>query len=371
MQVQEWVVPTESLRLAVKFANAPGGGDASTFVRFKFGVNQLLIAGFSRETWQSQVIQIENEILGDFCVDPRVLSPIWTIESPTITITFRESKCRLKWRNGDIRFSVLESTDFPQIPVLAQEEGISVDADLLRESLERIRPALMKTRISLPFECPCVTCTGKDMSLVATDKVRLHADTIDSATESTTGTILLPPRMVAAIIAMKHKGRLLIRWNDYRIHAETLDGHEIVSQRVSGSLPPKWEKLFDMTPIFTYTFNRSMLEAALGRFASTHDDERKLDIVPGSASAVKMSAISLNPPRKSEESLPCEITGTGEKVTLDASQVLEAIRACKPVEKITISIARNPYSGTHSALVTPVSDEMKFRAVIATFKVGA
>ena len=366
MEKREWMMPTSALRDAMRFCGATGGGDEQRHLRFKFGDRQLALTAFNGLYWNTAVIELESTQIEEFLVDPKVLMPLMTVMTPSFTVTLIENKCRIKWMNGDIRFSFIPVTEFPPPPAVSAEVGVYVDLEDLKAGYEKVKAALMRTKSMLSFESPALVCDGLNISMVGTDRSRMHTTVIPCGIESTPSTILLPTRMMNSLCALKTTGRVSITWNDFLVRAETIDRKEIIGAKVQGQLPPNWQKVLSFDSAFSYEIDRVTLESCMLRFAVTHDNECKVGFKESTPGTLEMNAKSTNPPRTSRETIPCVTTGDSGPFILDAVQVLDALRACKPSEKVILDLTNNSF-GRYTAVLKPSDPEVSFKSALALF----
>lgn len=366
-----WEIPTNKLVEACRFSGATGSGGTETFIRIQFGVDRCTIGGYQNDKvsgsiWASTTFKCNSKDSMEFCVDPSVLTPLATVQNPLIRIEVSGSNGVIKWLTGHIKFPVINTEDFPSAPVGTDIGLFATDSAELKSALSNTKPAAkMKGNLDI-MTATLLSRNATQLNVVCMDGQRFHMQTIPCSEDCVGDSIVLPPKLVSSIMSIQTDSQLTVRWNEYRIYVETIDGHEIVCQRLVGKYPTVFQGFLDSPEICRFKTDRKIAESVLKRFIQTYPNIACKVFLESSSAGIKLSSES--PTRSSEETLDIEWENEVEiKDTYFASQLLDAVKSCGSTEFINVSLIKKPKSENRFIKIWTETETSKFTAVLAPF----
>jgi len=308
------------------------------------------------------VVRAKVEETGSFTVPARTLTDfVNLLPNETIDFSVKENELLVKCGKSATKIKGTSADDFPVIPTIPDSKGYLIDANLFKDALNKVSPAVAKNDIrpELSGLFAFFDTENKQLVLAATDSYRLAEKKLKLDQGEVEMKIIIPARTALEINHLlggagnsegsEKSARILIGDNQMVV---LFNNAQIISRLVEGQYP-------DYTQIIPKEFNTTVTidtqrlikeMKASGLFTTTGVNAVSLGLKP-KQNLIEISSVSSQTGEYNSE-LEAEVKGEENIVLLNNRYVLDGLNNFNtPETNLKIN------NGDSACLFAPKGDE--------------
>ncbi len=247
------------------------------------------------------------------------------LPNKNISLESKNNELFIETENYHTSLKTLPAEEFPLIPEIENADTFSLDALILKESIDQVVFAVSTNQTQPEISGVMLSINNGTVKLVATDRYRLAEKQINIENTPYSHQVIIPHKTLAEVARLigGQKGMVDISLNETQI-AFVIGQTKIVSRLIDGQYPPYQEivpKVFNTT----ITLGKTPLVTALktsGIFSQGSNSIRFIFSADKGALIITSESQDLG---KSEVELPCHIEGQPGELILNYHYVLDGL----------------------------------------------
>lgn len=358
-----------------EFFEAVSAATAAASVRTSVNILQTLkieareggvrVLGCDGEMWVERDLPCRVEEVGSICIQARLLNDlVSSMPEGELQLNTVDGKVMLHQGASEYRMVSLDAEDFPEPPVVAEENALTLKMGALRNAIDSVIFAVSPDLHRRVINGVLFTYNGTTLTLVATDTHRLVVRRLELPGIGNSVNAVVPEKALKSIKSLPIADDQDIRmvFGAGRLTVEA-GGAKVVTQLLAGTFP-NWERVVPSESTRTWSVEADQLLEKVKRTLILARDNANRVRFKGDGDQIMLSALSEEKGEAKEE-VPMIAANGDVDIAFNGRYVLDVLNAIEgPGVKIEMTESSRP------AIFRPADDETGYFCVIMPMAVA-